>query len=488
MSSVSNSWFKPLAVSGIFALAGLALVLLASPCGWSFLMDDVTFLHWMPQTDDVLRSWRQAVETYWGQGRFFPLTFLINILKWRFLPLDPAFFRVVNTALLLAGVGLGSWRIVKAIPETASKSLAMLFLLGFAALHRPLLDIAAINSISEGWVVLFFALGIMTIDSGMGVQGPIEWKTIAIWFAFAVMYRIAFLACAMSKEPAILAFFASGVYQILFRNSKTRTPRLAIASGCVDLLIFAALAVLMAKAKSSGPYLEHYSLFGIANIKRFAIGLVKCSIGLIPVAILFFGAPKEILRKVLTDDTTILCALFGLPYLYLAASWNVTGYLLIPAAFCVFIIGGAAILELSKNEQFMQRVPFAFLAAFALILCVSLYRFDRTIRSIHEPLIALKTLFSSPTPQLVILQGEEEVLQGNIIVKESGANVTLKQYDPNNMDGIADFPGDVVLLEATSYFGRLPDAQIEVIGAKAGGWTQRVDGDVYRLFLAKHKP
>jgi len=477
--SVSNSWFKLLAVGGIIALAGLVLVLIASPCGWSFLMDDVTFLHWMPQANDVLQSWRQAFGTYWDQGRFFPLTFLINILKWRFLPLDPAFFRVVNTALLLAGVGLGSWRIVRAMPEAASKWPALLFLLGFAALHRPLLDIAAINSISEGWVVLFFAAGMLAID-----RHPI-------------LYRLAFLACAMSKEPAILAFFASGVYQLLRGrgigvSSKSGDTHgqdgHATISGCVDLAIFATLAVLMAKAKSSGPYLEHYSLFGMANIKRFAIGLVKCSIGLIPVAILFFGAPKGILRKVLTDDTTILCALFGLPYLYLAASWNVTGYLLIPATFCVFIIGGVAILELSKNEQLMQRVPFAFLAAFALILCVSLYRFDRTIRSIHEPLIALKALFSSPTPQLVILQGEEEVLQGNIIVKESGANVTLKQYNPDNMDGIADFPGDVVLLEATSYFGRLPDAQIEAIGAKAGGWTQRVDGDVYRLFFAKHKP
>jgi hypothetical protein len=465
-----NSWFKILAISGLFALFGLALVLIACPCGWSFLMDDVTFGQWMPKTNDVLHSWREAVGSYWDQGRFFPLTFLINIVKWRFLPLDPALFRILNTLLLLAGVGLGSLRIVKTMPETALRRLALLFLLGYAVLQRPLLDIAAINSISEGWVVFFFAAGMLLIDH-------------------PILYRIAFLSCAMSKEPAILCFFASGVYHFIrprIQKSAIRNPQSAI-SGVVDLVIFAALAVLMAKAKSSGNYLAGYSLFGVANVKQFAIGLVKCSIALIPVAVLLFlTVPKQVLKSTLTNDTVILCLLFGVPYLYLAASWSVAGYLLIPPAFCFFVVGGVAILEASKNDFIAQRAPLAFIVCFALVLCISLYRFERSTRSIHEPLIALKTTFFSPSPRLVILQGVEPVIQGNIIVKESGATVTLKQYDPANLDGVADFPGDVVLLEATSYFGRYPDAQIEAIGATVGGWTQRVDGDVYRLFYARH--
>lgn len=469
----SESWFKLLAVSGIFALLALVTVLCVCPCGWSFLMDDVTFLQWMPQTQDVLHTWREAVTSYWNQGRFFPLTFLINILKWRFLPLDPALFRIVNTLLLLAGIGLGARRIAAAAPAE-QKSKAVLFVLGLAALQRPLLDIAAINSISEGWVVLFFAAGLLAID-----RHPI-------------LYRLAFVACSMSKEPAILAFFASGVFH-LYRGRRDPAGRRFIQAG-IDLILFAALAVLIAKSKSSGAYLESYSLFGLANIKQFAIGLVKCSIGLVPAVVLGAWAwmadptqTRDCLKRIALNDTVILCALFGLPYLYLAASWSVAGYLLIPPSFCFFMIGSVAILEFSTQEYVVQRAPLAFFAAMAIFLSVTLFRFERSIRSIHEPLIALKTTFFSPGPRLVILQGPEPVVQGNIIVKECGASTVLRQYRADDTSGIADFPGDVVLLEASAYFGRYPDPQIEAIGAQAGGWTQRVDGDVYRLFYAKHQ-
>ncbi|PNA80742.1 hypothetical protein C1X74_31790, partial [Pseudomonas sp. GW460-5] len=73
---------------GIFSLLGFVVLFINIPWEWSMFMDDSLYNTWMPRVTNILPALEHEIHQYWILGRFYPVKYLANLLKWRYLPHD----------------------------------------------------------------------------------------------------------------------------------------------------------------------------------------------------------------------------------------------------------------------------------------------------------------------------------------------------------------------------------------------------------------
>ncbi|MGD0093364.1 MAG: hypothetical protein ABSE73_25905 [Planctomycetota bacterium] len=465
-----------LAAYGVLCLTVFCVLLLAARWEWSLFMDDVSHISWMPRSTDLLGDFRRECETYWQQGRFYPVKFLACLLKYHFLPADPLAFRIFNFGVLAAAAALGAAAIRQHNRHVAA-GVSLLFLLGLALSQRALPIVVLQSSLGEGWVILFFAAGL-----ACRLRRP-------------VLSRLFFLLCALSKEPAVTVFLASAVCEWwAARQAPAERVRRRVA--CVfDVAAFALLLAIVLWAKSSGTYLESYSLFTVSSAAAAGVAMAKCSIILLPplavLAVLWrqsgAGEVRRALRQWLASDLVRLCLLFGLAYMYLAAARAPVSYLLIPPAFCMMLVSGYGILEMAPVLERGRIALWTLLAGLCVCLGLSLYYFQIHAASLNESMGALQTLFCTPSPRLVLFRHEEAFAQAQLAADAAHAPVTARQLSLQDLDAVAAFRGDVVLFDAATACGPCAPQDVEALRQKLGGWTRVVDRGVYRLYYAEHR-
>ena len=98
---------------GIFAIVLISIVHASIHWQWSALMDDVNYRIYMPNVGNLLQQFLKEISSYWHEGRFYPFKYLINLLKWRVLPLVPSAFHWFDFLSLLVAISLGAMAVLK---------------------------------------------------------------------------------------------------------------------------------------------------------------------------------------------------------------------------------------------------------------------------------------------------------------------------------------------------------------------------------------
>ena len=76
-------------------------------------MDDVANLQWMPKVTSLSTSMGEQIRDYLHDGRFYPFKYFVNLIKWRYLPLQPTLFHWINLAVLAAALFMGAAAVLK---------------------------------------------------------------------------------------------------------------------------------------------------------------------------------------------------------------------------------------------------------------------------------------------------------------------------------------------------------------------------------------
>lgn len=440
---------------------------------WSFLMDDIAYLQSIPKVTSIPTALIDQIHDYLRDGRFYPVKYLANLLKWRYLPLQPALFHWINLIVLATALLIGGLAILRRVNVSRPRA-ALVFVVGLAVLQRPLLDVIALNSIGESWLILFFALGLLLFPHR------------------AIAYRLAFLLAGLSKEPAVLAFGAAGFAHLLGSAYSTDKKRRKWGQGLLDMSLCLIFVFILKKIQSQGTYLADYSVINENTARFFSIGLVKCLLGLLPlVALVRVNHQIPWKKQVVSNDgALILCTVFGLGYLLLATARGVAGYLLIPAAFSFYLAACFFVLPMIDHLEIRPLRGLVIALSFIGMLVISLGRYERYCASINESTRAFEDLLLTHTPRLVILNGEEAVALGQLLADQAGTPVKVEMYrtDPETSQQIKAYRGDVILFELSTYFGRYSPATLQALGVAAGGWKYIIDRKVCRIFYGQKPP
>jgi hypothetical protein len=445
-------------VLGAIALSSLFFLHLTIKWEWSFLMDEIGFKSWMPYVTDVFRAFNNEVISYWHEGRFNPVKYLANLLKWRYFPTDPLFFHYFDFLLLLTSAYVGVLAVFESQKQVSYKW--FIFALGAIILQRPLLDIIALDSISEGWVVFFFSLGTYCFLRKNN------------------LYRLFFILCGLSKEPGTVALFGTGItYLVLYFRETTKKISNLINAG-VDLFIFLFLVIVALKAKDAGPYLRDYQFVSTIGLKLFFVGFLKIGIGFLPFVFLI----SVFNRRFEISKLNISCTVFGISYLFLVSPRNVSGYLICPAAFAFYLVILSLFFSTVNEKQVSKNYRYGFSAIFLIVLFSSLFRYERFERSINESTRAFTRLLKTTVPRFILVNGVEASTQGNHLASQYGAMAQIKVLDDSSITEASHFNGQAIVFELSTYFGKISDATIGNIALKIGGWESVEDNGVYRIF------
>lgn|GEM_PF-2114358 len=460
-------------ILGLLVLSGLLIFQVSTHWEWSLLMDDVSYNTWMPKITDVWAAWIQEIRNYWLEGRFYPLKYLANLLKWRYLPLRPSLFHAFNFALLLTTLTTLSWTLTRAAHLKSRQAVLnlFLFLLGFGLIQRPLLDVVALNTLGESWVILFLSLGLHAYEKK-------RWG-----------YHLGFVLATLCKEPAVVAFAVSAFLHFLeSRYTVDRFDQKQLRlHGMIDaaiLLIFLIVYHFMHQAPPDfhHVYLKHYQLLQSSTLHWFGLAFFKCSLGLLP--ILYLATTVWMAPAVPQKASWIIrwrfenfCLLFGIGYLWLvAANQSAPGYLLIPSSFAFFsAAAGFWIRGQGATAMYRSGVRTAFIGLFLLSAAATFYRYQRYTASINESSRLLTTAIQTSQSTLILVNGKEAADMTQLLAEQhkSPALARLVQDDELTRLSVQSFKGPIVLVELTGYFGPIPEPLLHHLEQWAGGWKEQ---------------
>src|SRR5579863_2648346 len=84
-------------MAGLFTLLSVSI-----HWEWNALMDEISFLRWMPTIQSIPSAFLSEVKDYSLSGRFYPVKYIFNLLRWRYTPLHPGLFHFINLLLFFA--------------------------------------------------------------------------------------------------------------------------------------------------------------------------------------------------------------------------------------------------------------------------------------------------------------------------------------------------------------------------------------------------
>jgi len=446
---------------------------------WSILMDDIAHLRDYSATaaPDVWKCFQNDLAGYMKSGRLHPVKYVMNLIEYRYLAASPFYPHLLHTVVLIGTLALSAWGIVKRSTLSSDRWKYVLVLVGLGLSQRPLLDIAGLVSIAEPWTAVLLALGLWLFP-----RSPIG-------------YRLVFLLCAFTKEPAVTVFFASGLVHLktLLLHREQRYSR--AFQMIFDLVVFVALAMLMRHVSQGGSYLAGYNLLDVSNISRFGLGIVKVGLGMIPAVLLILWSMREknIPWKewVTGKEREWFCLFFAISYLILVTPRGVPGYLLIPPAFAVWFLFSGLITSLFPRNISNRYVTWGIAVVFLLSSTVSFVRYTRYIGGINEVTSAFHALRMTSNPRMVLSNAMEVSMTSTWLAEDEGVPVQFKSietgaiWDPKTL--LAGFDGDVVLVECTQYFGPLPAEFLAIYENYFGGWTQQSKQRYFKIWYAANK-
>jgi hypothetical protein len=191
---------------------------------------------------------------------------------------------------------------------------------------------------------------------------------------------------------------------------------------------------------------------------------------------------REILRG---SDTEWFCLCFALTYLALVTPRGIPGYLLIPPAFALWRAACGMMVRTSTTWIQLPRLwSVAVSSLFLLCASFSLTRYVRYARSINDSTLAFQLIQMTHSPRLVVSNATEASRNATAMAQAEGSPVTFVSIDDarDPQSALQNFKGDVVLIEFTQYFGKIPDDFLEACRSSVGEWTMTMDKGFYRIF------
>lgn len=473
-----------LAVLGLISFVGFLAVFLNVPWEWNMFMDEVQTNTWMPFVPSVLDELKKEIAYFWGLGRFYPAKYLVNILKWKYLPNDPFVFRYFNFLVFFASTAAMALAALKAAGYRLGKEAAgfFIFSLGAVILHKPTLEVISLSSIGEGGASLFLALGTLCLFSG---NRFLKWG----------VARIFFLLVALSKEPAAIVFFASACFYAVFAWREPERRRSSLANALADLLIFFSLLGLVVHVMLQGSFTKG-AYFGSTPWMRYATDFIYTSARyalwtspFLAFFLMFSGGFKRLLAR---ENASALAAsafflVFGLSYMAFMSTQGRAAYQTVPSSFALFglfSLLSAWILREGGSWLLGGKRGVLLLALFACSYFISVSRWERFVRGIVEPYRAVANLLNAGGPMTLLVPVGE--LRGHLEVMAKAANPEALILDIDSSLPVRekDFRGKVFVLEFPYYMGEL-GGKLPELEEMGGGWAGVSDGGSYRIYRWK---
>lgn len=471
-----------LGLVGIGALVGFLAVFLNIPWEWSMFMDDTIYNGWMPKVASIGQTIQDEIKAYWSLGRFYPVKYLANLLKWKYLPNDPYAFRYFNFAIFLlfsSALAAAVIRAAKPSHERANWGL-FLFLLGGALLHKPLLETISLNPIGETWVCLFFALGAACLLSPS-------------FLLSAIVARLFFVLAAMSKEPAALVFFASaGRYALLaWREEGKRKQHLAQA--LVDLALFVFFLSLAVSVMRQASFTRdtYFNTPWLLYARDFAYKVARYSLWTAPFLLGFAFCWRQILGRLRESKKFSANATFfflmGSSYLVFMSTQGRVAYQEIPASIALFGLYGLITAELFQSgaaTSLLRRHGPLLAAVFSLSLLISVGRWERFVRGIVEPRRAVENLMQTSGEMSLFVPISEMEGHLALMAKELNPSAKIFPINANLAESKARATGRIYVMEFPYYMGKFSPEQHRQLEQVFGPWQSVADGHSYRIYVA----
>lgn len=425
-------------------------------------MDEAHYANWMPQVSSFFEGLQAEFVKYLNAGRLTLLKALLNLLKFKYLPLSPALFRWICFTQLLA---VAFWSMKALVPPASSvKTLTFrfdLFLLtvGILLLQRPTWDVVALVAIPEQYVLVFLSLGAL------------------LFFRGNSLYRVCFTFAVLNKEPSVVAFFASAAVWAFGSKRNFR-------SAAIDVLIGLFWVVTARKLMLAGTYFgDHYQLLSFATVQNGLRALTKVAIGTLPLIFL-------VRRRIEPDELNRALFFFvlGAGYLFLVIAYASAGYLLIPAAWAIQM-GVLSLVGLPKISNAENRPEWKIRLAtilFLMVAIVTFYRYQRFVHSFNDSTRYLEALTLRKEPLLILTYAPE--VPPAIQIYSRQANTDVRSKNPSELtaddrEKIVNRQLDLYFIEFVTYDGPLSPEQRNSLQQLVDHWDDIEDHNTYRVYI-----
>jgi hypothetical protein len=473
------SWL--LGAIGSLLLLGFLVVFTNIPWEWSLFMDDTAYNTWMPKVEDLGAAIQKEIRSYWGLGRFYPVKYIANLIKWKYLPNDPTIFRYFNFSVFLVSSSLVAITALRIATPNGKRLLPALFifLLGSVFLHKPLLETISLNPIGETWVFLFFGLGSFFLFSE---------NLVGRYF----LSRLFFVLAAMSKEPAALVFFASSAHYAYFAWKTPGKRKIYTLQALIDLALFSfflslAIYVMMQAAFTRSTYFNTpWLLYG----RDFMYKGARYALWTSPFVAIFLLSRHSLFDVLKNGEKKLVAAIaffsiFGFSYLVFMSTQGRVAYQEIPASMALYALFSVLTISLFwkiETAEIIRRWGAPLLVLLCVSYFISISRWERFVRGIVEPRRAVTNLLNTGLPLTMIIPVGE--ISGHIQIMIQELNPRAKVFEiRENMDSIKkEFVGQVYVFEFPFYMGDLGPEKLARLQASLGPWRSIVDAKSYRIY------
>lgn len=470
---------RHLGLVGALSLVGFLAVFVNIPWQWNMFMDDTLYNQWMPAIGDIWPAFLKEVREYWTLGRFYPVKYLANLLKWRFLPNDPYVFRYFNLLVYLSAVAAGAMAALTAVGITKGRGLLLLFAVGASVLHKPLLEVISLNPIGETWVCLFLGLGAWALFSRH-------------WFCRYFLARFFFLLVALAKEPAALVFFASSLHYLYLAWAEKSERKKYFGQAALDLVFFAGFFSLALYTMAQGSFTKgayFNSPPWLRYVRDFFYRLARYALWTSPFLAAFCFAWRDLWALARRTDAraiaaSVFFALFAASYLVFMSTQGIVAYQETPASMALYGLFLVLVFALWRSDapQWLAGRKGAFLL---LLFCVSYFisvsRWERFVRGIVEPRQALDNVLEIAKGDTVLVPVGEIISHVNVLATKSGNHAF--QIDAETLGHPEKFRGRVFVFEFPYYMGNLDPAALAELERSLGGWRKVIDARSYRIYV-----
>lgn len=449
-------------------------------------MDDTLYNTWMPNVSDFRSALWAEIQQYFHLGRFYPVKYIANLLKWRYLPNDPFIFRYFNFGVFILTISFGALAALTVSRAQFAKfnRLALgglfIFFVGSALLHKPLLETISLNPLGETWVCFFFTLGSFFLFQKNRISS-------------LFLSRLCFLLVALSKEPAALAFFALFVYSATRSWLEPQARKKWALNAAIDLLLFLALLTLALSVMAQGTFTKN-AYFSTTPWLTYAQDLLyklaRYALWTSPFLALFMACRRELWQMLRDKHSQLLPAAlffgsFAFSYDVFMSSQGIVAYQQVPAAigyFCLFSVITAALAASGALGEKIAKYGLPLLLLFSFSYLVSIGRWQRFVRGFVEPRKAVMNLIHSGQ-QITIFVPRGEIL-GHITELLKEHNPTSKVFQVGDKYGEQELPivGRVFVFEFPIYMGNLPPKLLAEVEEIAGGWASVSDARTYKIY------
>ncbi len=308
--------FAAVAISTIYLYFFIVL-----PQSWSLNDDYGQIKDWAMNPN--LNPWKEGFAWFLGrlkEGRFLPLDSILRLLRYKFLPIEPVYYRGVQFLLLVVAV----WGILHFAKKMRFKSLQLVFLAFLVLVNLSIKEWIVLTAAAETLATPFFCLALAAYSSNK------KWLGVGL-----------FILSFLSKESFVVLGSTFFVFEYFEWKLKKKISWFPLVLLIFSALIFAIVVAKLPRVYTGG---DHFLQIPLKNILVSLVFPPAKSYG---VAILFVLAvcfstkkfyPRDGLRILLVSLAIVLPISI---FLVAWAGYNSWGYLqlVIPFGWAFFLAG-----------------------------------------------------------------------------------------------------------------------------------------------------